>query len=103
MSDRESRVGQTLSHYNITRKIASGGMGIVYEAEDSRLGRRVALKFLPEQMAQNTAPPVVTPAETRPAEVKPGETKPFRLAFDNAPQGWNQAMPDLVIAQIQFE
>ena len=53
MSDRESRVGQTLSHYNITRKIASGGMGIVYEAEDSRLGRRVALKFLPEQMAQN--------------------------------------------------
>ena len=54
MLDRESRVGQTLSHYNITRKIASGGMGVVYEAEDSRLGRRVALKFLPEQMAQNT-------------------------------------------------
>ena len=54
MPVRESRVGQTLSHYSITRKIASGGMGIVYEAEDSRLGRRVALKFLPEQMAQNT-------------------------------------------------
>jgi serine/threonine protein kinase/tetratricopeptide (TPR) repeat protein len=54
MTDRESRVGQTLSQYNITRKIAAGGMGVVYEAEDSRLGRRVALKFLPEQMAQNT-------------------------------------------------
>jgi len=35
--------------------------------------------------------------------LKPGDTKPFRLAFDNAPPGWNQAMPDLVIAQIQFE
>lgn len=35
--------------------------------------------------------------------LRPGETKSFRLAFDNAPQGWNQAMPKLVIAQIQFE
>jgi hypothetical protein len=35
--------------------------------------------------------------------LRPGETKPFRLAFENPPPGWNQAMPDLVIAQIQFE
>ena len=35
--------------------------------------------------------------------LSPGDTKPFRLAFENPPPGWNQAMPDLVIAQIQFE
>lgn len=39
----------------------------------------------------------------RAGALKPGDTKPFRLAFDNPPPGWNQAMPDLVIAQIQFE